>query len=398
MKCGKRVISLFLALILSICSVPAFAASYVTAKTAVNMRVGPDMASAVVCVLPKNSVAEKTGTFGNWYEVIYQGKSGYVYKTYLSEGESASAKTLYITANSLNVRSAPSTSASIIGSLKKGDSVQATALSNGWYTIVFSGMTGYISADYVSETAPATGKTIYMTVDVTVYAAPKTSATKLGTLEKGASATATALVDGWYTIQYNNTAGFISSQYATTTPPSSGSSTPTFTDVPSGKFYTDAVAWAVENGITSGTSETTFSPNNACTRAEIVTFLWRAVGSPTVSIKNPFSDVKTSDYYYLAVLWAVKNGVTSGTSATTFSPNATCSRAEAVTFLWNEAGKPSTTNSIAFNDVSSSAFYYKAVKWAVKYGITSGTSSTKFSPKAVCTRAQVVTLLYRYIV
>lgn len=399
MNWKKKAACLWLALLLLVPVSPAAFAANVTATSNVNVRIGPDNTSAVVCIMPKNAVAEKLGAFGNWYEVSYQGKTGYVYKTYVTESEASSSKTVYITASSLNVRAKPSTSAQAIGSLKKGDAVQATALSNGWYTIQFNGKTGYISAQYASETAPTTAtSTVYMTADsVTVYAAPKTSAKTLGTLKKGASATYTALTDGWYTIQYNGTAGFIQSKYTTKTKPSTPSTPTGFTDVPSGKYYTDAVVWAVKNGVTSGTSATTFSPNKSCTRAEIVTFLWKAVGSPSVSGSNPFKDVKSSDYYYKAVQWAVQNGVTSGTSATTFSPNKKCTRGEVVTFLWSEAGKPSTTNTISFRDVSSSAFYYKAIKWAVKYGITSGTSAASFSPENVCTRAEVVTFLYKYM-
>ena len=440
----------------------AFAAS-VTATTSVNVRIGPDNTSQVLCVMPQNATAEKIGVFGNWYEVKYQNTTGYVYKTYMTEGGSTSTKTMYVTASSLRVRSAPSTSAAAIGSLKKGEAVQAITLSNGWYSIQWNGATGYVSAQYLTETAPGTSSsTIYMVSDsVTVYAAPKTSATKLGTLAKGQAATMTAYTNNWYTIKFNNTAGFvqakdisytkpstttttrvyvtasslavratastngaklgslargaavdtyglnngwytikfngqtayISAQYTSKTAPSVAG----FTDVPAGQYYSTPVSWAVKQGITSGTTATTFSPNRTCTRAEIVTFLWKAAGSPSVSASNPFTDVKSSDYYYKAVLWAIKNGVTSGTSATTFSPNAKCTRGQVVTFMWSWAGKPTTSNSISFRDVVSNAYYYKAVKWAVKNNITSGTSATTFSPNNVCTRAEVVTFLYRYL-
>lgn len=154
--------------------------------------------------------------------------------------------------------------------------------------------------------------------------------------------------------------------------------------------------WAVENGITSGTSATTFSPNAVCTRAQAVTFLWRAAGSPEPGIaENPFTDVASDSYYYKAVLWAVEKGITSGTSATTFSPNVTCSRAQIVTFLWRGQQSPSVSTSGAFTDVSADAYYAKAVDWAVSEGITSGTSATTFSPNANCTRAQIVTFLWR---
>lgn len=170
-----------------------------------------------------------------------------------------------------------------------------------------------------------------------------------------------------------------------------------FSDVSSSDYFYDAVVWALDNSITAGTSSTTFSPNQACTRAQAVTFLWRAAGSPDVSGNNPFSDVSSSDYYYKAVLWAVQNGVTSGTSAKTFSPVSVCQRSQIVSFLYRYAGSPSVSGSKAFNDVSSGSYYYSAVQWAVNNNVTSGTGNGQFSPESTCTRAQIVTFLYRYI-
>ncbi|MBE6930897.1 MAG: S-layer homology domain-containing protein, partial [Ruminococcaceae bacterium] len=169
-----------------------------------------------------------------------------------------------------------------------------------------------------------------------------------------------------------------------------------FADVPADAYYFDAVAWAVENGITSGTSAFTFSPETACTRAQAVTFLWRAAGSPEPeSTQMPFKDVSASAYYFKAVLWAVENGITNGTSATTFSPDAECTRAQIVTFLWRSQKSPVVSAVNPFGDVKSGAYYYDAVLWAVSNGITSGTTVTAFSPTANCTRAQIVTFLYR---
>ena len=171
-----------------------------------------------------------------------------------------------------------------------------------------------------------------------------------------------------------------------------------FADVPTGAYYYDAVAWAVENGVTGGTSATTFSPDNACTRAQMMTFLWRAAGSPEPeSNVNPFADVSSSAYYYKAVLWAVENGITSGTSATTFSPDATVTRGQTVTFLWRNAGSPAASGG-SFADVASDAYYAPAVAWAAREGITGGTSATTFSPDNACTRAQIVTFLWRDLI
>lgn len=170
---------------------------------------------------------------------------------------------------------------------------------------------------------------------------------------------------------------------------------PEFKDVAKDSYYYDAVQWAVEKGITEGTSATTFSPDASCTRAQMVTFLWRAAGSPTPnSTANPFKDVSSSDYYYSAVLWAVENGITSGTGAETFSPGGTVTRGQTVTFLYRAAGSPAVSGG-SFSDVAANAYYAKAVAWANENGITSGTGNGKFGPKADCTRAQIVTLLYR---
>ena len=170
-----------------------------------------------------------------------------------------------------------------------------------------------------------------------------------------------------------------------------------FVDVPTNAYYADAVKWAVENGVTEGTSANTFSPDMSCTRAQMVTFLWRAAGSPAPkSTVNPFTDVQSGAYYYDAVLWAVEQGITSGTSATTFAPDVICTRAQAVTFLYRAAGSPAVTGG-SFADVAADAYYADAVAWAVSENITAGTGGNLFSPDVACTRAQIVTFLYRYM-
>lgn len=169
-----------------------------------------------------------------------------------------------------------------------------------------------------------------------------------------------------------------------------------FRDVKQSDYYYDAVQWAVEKGITEGTSADTFSPGASCTRAQMVTFLWRTAGSPAPkSAANPFKDVSTNDYYYSAVLWAVENGITSGTSADTFSPGATVTRGQTVTFLYRAAGSPAVGGNAGFSDVNANDYYNSAVAWAAENNITGGTGNGKFSPKADCTRGQIVTLLYR---
>lgn len=169
-----------------------------------------------------------------------------------------------------------------------------------------------------------------------------------------------------------------------------------FTDVPESAYFYEPVLWAVENGVTSGTSATKFSPYEGCTRGQVVTFLWRAAGCPEPeSSYNPFSDVPSNAYYHDAVLWAAEEGITTGTSRTRFEPNATVTRAQTVTFLWRWAGSPEPGSASSFRDVPYRAYYADAVAWAVEYGITNGTAPGLFSPAQTCTRAQIVTFLYR---
>lgn len=169
-----------------------------------------------------------------------------------------------------------------------------------------------------------------------------------------------------------------------------------FTDVKAGAYYVDAVNWAVDKKVTSGKSETTFAPNDSCTRAQAVTFLWRAAGSPEPTASEmTFTDVKADSYYYKAVLWAVENKITSGMSDTLFAPDATCSRSQIVTFLYRMQNSPESKAENPFTDVKADAFYANAVLWAVENGVTTGASATTFDPAGDCTRGQIVTFLYR---
>ena len=183
----------------------------------------------------------------------------------------------------------------------------------------------------------------------------------------------------------------------TVTPAPGGATQNPFVDVKQGDYYYDAVQWAVGKKITSGTSATTFTPDGICTRAQTVTFLWRSQGSPKAAgAENPFTDVSKDAYYYDAVLWAVAQGITNGTSATTFSPDATVTRGQTAAFLWRVAKQPQVDQTAnPFADVTQDAYYYNAVLWAVAKEITNGTSSTTFSPDQGCTRAQIVTFLWR---
>ena len=168
-----------------------------------------------------------------------------------------------------------------------------------------------------------------------------------------------------------------------------------FVDVKTGDYFYDAVLWAVEKGITNGTSAETFSPEDPCTRAQIVTFLWRAAGSPVVNYAMDLSDVAGDAYYAEAVRWALSEGITTGTSDHTFSPDAVCTREQAVTFLWRAAGSPAVSGESAFEDVGADAYYARAVAWAAQNGVTNGISQALFGTGSDCTRAQIVTFLYR---
>ena len=167
-----------------------------------------------------------------------------------------------------------------------------------------------------------------------------------------------------------------------------------FYDVPNGAYFYEAVKWAVKSGVTNGLSDTMFGPYESCTRAQIVTFLWRAAGSPEPKTASSFTDVSASAYYAKAVAWAIENGITNGMTETTFAPNATCTRGQSVTFLYR-ALKGTASGSTNFTDVKSDAFYADAINWAVANNVTNGTSNTTFSPNADCTRAEIVTFLYR---
>lgn len=175
--------------------------------------------------------------------------------------------------------------------------------------------------------------------------------------------------------------------------------TSAFSDISTNAYYSDSVQWAMMNDITSGTSMSLFSPDMSCTRAQMVTFLWRAAGEPAPqSTDHPFADLQPDAYYYNAVLWAVEQGITGGTSPSAFSPNVSCTRSQAVTFLYRYAGMPLVGDVSSFEDVPNHAYYADAVTWAVENEVTSGTSATTFNPSGDCTRAQIVTFLYRVMV
>ncbi len=207
---------------------------------------------------------------------------------------------------------------------------------------------------------------------------------------KGNVIATTSLGGGKYSFVMPDSAVTIAAKFAPVAP------TNPFADVAKGEYYYDAVLWAVSKGITTGTSASAFAPNETCTRAQTVTFLWRAAGCPVpASAGNPFADVDAGGYYYQAVLWAVESGITNGTSATTFSPDETVTRGQTVTFLYRAAKAQAAAGSTPFLDVTAGEYYADAVQWAVGRGVTNGTSATTFGPAEGCTRGQIVTFLYR---
>ena len=178
-----------------------------------------------------------------------------------------------------------------------------------------------------------------------------------------------------------------------------GSAAANFTDLEPGAYYLEAVDWALKHNpvITKGTTDSTFSPNQTCTRDQVVTFLWRAFGAEKMFITNPFVDVLPTDYFYNSAVWASREKITTGTDAKHFSPDATVTRAQTVTFLWRLKQEPAPTGTASFPDVPADAYYAAAVRWAVENKITNGTGQGLFEPESNCTRAQIVTFLYRAV-
>ncbi len=285
-----------------------------------------------------------------------------------------------------------------------GDSGSSGGSSSGGSSSGGSG-SGSVSIPTYSITKPAQISHGQVTIDperakrgdtVTITAKPE-SGYELGQLTvKDKSGNAVAVKkfgDGKYT--FTMPASPVEVQVTFERVPSPSAS---FADIPADAYYAKAVAWAVEKGITSGTGEGTFGPDESCTRAQIVTFLWRAAGSPTPqSGTNPFQDLSRDAYYYNAMLWAVENGVIGGTTAVTCEPDAPCTRAQAVTMLWRTAGSPMGSGTSTFLDVLEDAYYAPAASWAAKQGITSGIGDGRFGADQTCTRAQIMTFLYQKV-
>ena len=288
------------------------------------------------------------------------------------------------------------------GGLKNFDLVQynqtsakTKIIAKGWMDLC-NPEAGYDSASAVrSARVDVNGETFY---DYTLYLQPT-----LYTVQAGHRLALVIFTDtsnrnyGVYTITVDNANTYADIPVVNGTPVTPDPVDPVFTDVAEGAYYYDAVMWGVENGIVNGTSETTFSPNNAANRAMMTTMLHRFMGEPEASVtETAFTDIDTEDYYYNALLWANGEGIVKGTSATTFSPKQNVTRAQVVTMLYRLAGEPAVNSSAAFTDVAANAYYANAVAWAVANGITNGMTTTTFAPNAQCTRGQLITFIYRY--
>ena len=260
-------------------------------------------------------------------------------------------------------------------------------------TIKADNQSMYVGGKLPTFTYTATGLVkgeTLVTEPTLTYTADGTTVGKFDIVPSGADA------GNNYKITYVNGTLTVSRRHSSssTTPEPTPDDSTSFVDVPANAYFADAVEWAVNKGITNGLSDTMFGPYESCTRAQIVTFLWRAAGSPEPASTSTFADVPASAYYAKAVAWAVENGITNGMTETAFAPNATCTRGQSVTFLYR-ALKGTASGSANFTDVKSDAFYADAINWAVANNVTNGTSNTTFSPNADCTRAEIVTFLYR---
>ncbi|MBQ8600002.1 MAG: S-layer homology domain-containing protein [Clostridia bacterium] len=294
----------------------------------------------------------------------------------------------------LNIRGGHGTSYSIVGSIPPGTTVTVSKATGDthadWAHVEYDGIRGYASMEYLKNNHEH------------FYAADCDTNCDCGTLRESEvphtfgeytyNEDATYLIDGTQT-------RLCALCSESETVPAEGTQLPNpFTDVAEESYYTTSVLWALEQSITTGTTETTFGPDESCTRAQIVAFLWRAADCPTPqTTQMPFLDITEDAYYYDAVLWALENGITTGTAETAFTPDATCTRGQIVTFLWRSEESPVAVCENPFTDVEAEAYYMNAVLWAVENGITTGTTETTFSPEEPCSRGQSVTFLDRCI-
>ena len=268
--------------------------------------------------------------------------------------------------------------------------IAKTDSDNAEVDIVNNGFTGIHNESFQVNIIPGGVNVPGSTTGGSTTGGSTTGGSTTGGSTTGGSTTGGSTTGGG-TTGGSGSSGGVAKDNVTVTP-----ATPTvsFTDVPASAYYYDAVKWAQEKGITGGIGNGLFGPNQPCTRAQIVTFLWRAAGSPEPKSMSSFSDVSADSYYAKAVAWAVENGITTGTGDGKFSPDATCTRAQSVTFLFRAIGKL-VDSKAEFSDVLTDSYYANAVAWAVENGVTNGIGDGLFGPDNSCTRAQIVTFLFR---
>ena len=346
------------------------------------------------------------GSLGEFLGYVYLGVSGggggsptpaQNYKTGLYEITTLS--------DALNVRSGAGDSYQVIGQVAKGAVVNVTATNGSWGRINYNGQAGWIALQFCTETTSSNNPvtkialstdSVFLNLGATTRLSISfTPATSRANVSWSSSNPNVATVDSSGTIRG------IRSGYTVITASAGGKSdaclvTVTFNDVrDSGTYFYTPVYWAVGRSITVGTGENLFSPDASCTRAQVVTFLWKTLASPAPSSNaNPFNDVKPGTYYYDAIRWAAESGITSGTAPDQFSPDKPCTRAEVLTFLWHAYGSPKESANNQYYDVAANSYYAVPVTWASKNKITTGTSANIFSPDDICSRCQMVTFLY----
>lgn len=378
----------------------------INVSTTLNVRSGPAYSASIVGKLSNGDRVVVRGTYGGWAAIEYDSAVCWVHTDYLSYSNNQTSYPIdtadagpYMVYNceKLNVRSRPDTASEKMGTLPAGTVVDVIGTYNGWAAFQYNGTTCWGYMVYLTPYS----KEVTVSFDANGGSASYSSNTYQVGSTFGSLPTATKTdrtLMGWYNGTTQYTVDSVVPDVAGLTLTAKWSIFD-FVDASESRFYSQPIIWAVENGITNGMTSTTFEPELECQRGHVVTFLWRAFGCPEPTITQcDFTDVNPNAFYYKAMLWAVENGITNGMTATTFEPETICTRAQVVTFLWRAFGATQPTISDSgFTDVDSSRFYYKAMLWAVEHEIVNGMTDSTFEPMMTCTRGQAVTFLYRHM-
>lgn len=376
----------------------------INVSTTLNVRSGPAYSASIVGKLQNGDIVVVRGTYGGWAAVEFDSAVCWVHTDYLSYAENQSNYPLNLNdagsyqvynCQKLNIRSGPDSTTEKVGTLPVGTVIDVIGSYNGWAAFNYNGTTCWGYMVYLTPYS----KEITVGFDANGGTASYASGTYkagnvFGQLPDATKADRNLL--GWYDGDTWYTEGSVVPD-ATSLTLTAKWGLFSFVDATEGRFYSDSVVWAVMNNVTNGMTSTTFEPDLDCQRGHVVTFLWRAFGCPEPTITQcDFTDVNPGAFYYKAMLWAVEKGITNGMTETTFEPETICTRAQVVTLLWRAAGsvQPTITGS-KFTDVDSNRFYYNAMLWAVEHGVVNGLTETTFEPILNCTRAQAVTFLYR---